>query len=348
MRLRFFACMLLTTPLMADPALDEALDAVASGVKKWGVVCEVARDASGKREFRWHDYRGTSSRTDFWPASTIKLYTAIAACELLHAQQVSLDALVGFEHQNQAREWITDSARTPREMISEVFRRSSNEDYTLLLRLCGIDSINTTFLTPERGFPSSALMRGYVKERPWCYVREEPQRLTLVKKDTIHTLTHHWQGRSYSAERGASVIDAKTGNVTSPRELCEALRRVMFHEELPHAERFRISDEQARFLREGSAGGFCGLETRNVESGPTGWIGSGELIFPKARFYHKSGLISNFALELACLDDSSQGGPCVLFCLAVEAGHATKPQDGESCMREMCLALYRWLQQRIN
>ncbi|MBL9133898.1 MAG: hypothetical protein JNG86_21985, partial [Verrucomicrobiaceae bacterium] len=345
MRTAVFFLTCLVTLASADLALDEALDAVAPGLAKWGTFCMVKSDAEGRPDFEWHDYRGTGMKQDFWPASTIKLYAAIAACELLHEHGLGLDATATFHHQERNGKWVTDAARTPAEMISEVFRRSSNEDYTLLLRLCGIDRVNTAFLTPERGFPRSALMRGYVSARPWMYGREEAQRIRLSAADSSNTLTleHHWGGRFYAEERGCTIIDAKTGNVTTTRELCDTLRRVLFHSEIAEGERFRISAEQARFLREGDAQrGFCGLETHGAESGPVAWEDATEAIFPKARFFHKSGLISNYALELACVDGRAQNGPCYLMAIAVNAGHATKPAHGEAILSKMALAIAKW------
>lgn len=331
-------CLVLTSCIVrADPALDEALDAVVPSLGKWGTVC-VVQEVAGKTTFAWHDYRDTGRKTDFWPASTIKLHAAIAAVELLNEHELDLDATLTFQHQDKDGRWITDAARTPREMISEVFRRSSNEDYTLLLRLSGIDRLHERFFTTERGFPQTALMRGYTAARPWAYVREEPQRIVHPRV----TLTHHWKGRSYAAERGCTIIDAKTGNVTTTRELCDTLRRVMFHDEIEPEQRFRITTEQARFLREGGDG-FTGLETRGADSGPSAWKGATKTVFPSARYFHKSGLISNYALDLACIDARAQNGPCYLIALAIHAGHAS-PVHGEELIRQMSLAVAKWVQ----
>ncbi len=298
-----FLTMTAAAAALADPALDAALDRVAPELKKWACVCTVAPGPGPDKvpAFTWHDYRQTAGRTDFWPASTIKLYAVVAALELLneHEHGHGLDSVVSFEHRTGAGAWQLDCARTMREMISEVFRRSSNEDYTLLLRMTGVDRINTQFLTPARGFPSSALMRGYVKERPWVYVREEAQRIRLSAADGSHgvVVEHTWSGRFYAEERGCTVIDAKTGNVTSPRELAECLRRIFFHEHLPEAERYRLTAEQVEFLRHGG-GGFTGLETQAVESGPSSWVPAVQAAFPKARYFHKSGVISNVFTQL--------------------------------------------------
>jgi hypothetical protein len=328
----------------SDEVLGQALDAVGPGLKKWASVCVVAPGADGRPAFSWHDYRGTGSATDFWPASTIKLYAAVAALELLNERGFPLDTIVSFEHREPGGRWVLDCARSMREMLSETFRRSSNEDYTLLLRLVGIDRLNTRLLVPERGFARSALMRGYVSGRPWNYVREEPQRVRLRTADGLLSETHEhtWSGRSYAEERGCTVIDAKTGNVTTPRELVDCLRRILYHEHLPAAERFRLSADQLAFLRSGGDG-LTGLETRVQSSGPTAWTGAAETVFPKARFFHKSGLISNYALEIAAVDDTANGGPVFLLAPVINAGSATTPTDGETLVTQMALKISEWV-----
>jgi len=336
------------TAVRADDSLERVLDEVAPGLAKWASVCVVTvAEGEGRPVFAWHDYRGTSARGDFWPASTIKLFAVVAALELLTERGFPLDTVVTFEHRESDGRWVVDSARTVREMLSETFRRSSNEDYTLLLRMVGIDRLNTGFLTPERGFERSALMRGYVIGRPWQYVREEPQRIRLRTADGVMSETHEhtWSGRSYAAERGATVIDSRTGNVTTPRDLVECLRRILYHEHVPAADRYRLTDEQLAFLRSGGDG-LTGLETREAASGPTAWTGAAETVFPQARFYHKSGLISNYALELASVDDTARGGPAFLFAPVIHAGSATRPEDGESLIRQMSLAIARWVKER--
>lgn len=335
------------TGARADESLDQSLDAVGPGLQKWASVCVVTTGGDGRPAFAWHDYGGTSHRSDFWPASTIKLYAAIAALELLEERGFPLDTVVSFEHRESDGRWVLDCARTVREMLSETFRRSSNEDYTLLLRLVGIDRLNSRFLTPERGFERSALMRGYVIGRPWQYIREEPQRVRFRAADGVLTETHEhtWSGRFYAEERGATVIDAKTGNVTTPRDLVECLRRVLYHEHLSAKERYRLAAEPLAFLRSGG-NGLTGLETRNEASGPTAWTAAAEKVFPQARFYHKSGLISNYALEIAAVDDTANGGPAYLLAPVVHAGSETKPEDGESLVSRMSLQIAEWVKAR--
>jgi len=283
--------------------------------------------------FHWLHYRDSKDSVEFWPASTIKLYTVIAAIELLNERHLPVDSTVSFSRQLPSGEWILDCSRTVPEMVSEVFRRSSNEDYTLLLRMIGIDAMNTRFLIPEKGFPHSALMRDYVTYRPVVYENNEPQRIRILAvTGESATYDHHWSGISYAQQRGATVISSTTGNCTSTRELADCLRRVLFHEKLPEAERFAITAEQARWICQGDPKrGIVGLENRFA--GPAGWESSGETLFPNARFFHKGGLISTYALDVCYLSDADSDNHLILA-LAAETG---KPQ----IIRDMALKIYQ-------
>jgi hypothetical protein len=295
------------------------------------------------RPFTWHDYHDSALATDFWPASCVKIYTVVAGLELLNEHGFPLDTAVMFERREKGGPWVLDCARSMREMCSEIFRRSSNEDYTLLLRMVGIDRINTQFFVPEKGFPHTALMRGYVLGRPYGYVREEPQRITLIAPDgRREVIEHTWSGHSYSEDRGATIFDSKTGNVTSARELAETLRRVMFHESIPAAERFRLTPDQLDFIRLGGSG-LTGLETTNGDSGPYSWKDALDAVFPKARFFHKCGSISSYTLEIAYLDDSKQSGRRFILVPVVAAGTDSKPEQGKPIINKMSRAIGEWV-----
>jgi len=332
-------------PSIHAAEFDAEIDRIAPGVKKWATVCVVTDGADGKPTFTWSDYGETGQQTDFWPCSTIKLYAVLAALELLNEKGFPFETTtVTFEHREGDGPWVLDAARGVREMISEVFRRSSNEDYTLLLRLSGIDRINTKFLTPERGFPHSALQRGYVAERPWVYRTREPQRITLrsTMDGKTETFEHTWSGHSYAADRGTAIFDKQTGNLTSPHELAECLRRVIFHEQLPEGERYQLTPAQLEFVRHGGAG-FCGLETKGADSDPTAWTNGVETNFPKARFYHKCGWIDNYALEVAYVDDAAASGKRFLLVPVIAAGDKTKPESGQKLIGEMARVLSGWV-----
>ncbi len=318
-----------------DAAFDAAVDGAAPNLPRRATVILADTRPDGTLSFRTTHYKGEGDANDFWPASTIKLYAVLAALEMVHEAGFTLDVTASFEHRDAAGTWVPDCARTLKEMLSEVFVRSSNEDYTLLLRMTGRDRINSKFLSPERGFQKSALMRGYVLRRPYVYLPDEPQRITLRAADgTVKTVEHTWSGRVWSQERGATIIDPKTGNCTSTADMAECLRRLMFHEAIPGTERFRIPKEMVDFVRYGAAG-LCGLETKGSESGPYAWAGSGELIFPAARYFHKGGRIETYVLDLACLDDRPQSGRAVILAASAASGQP-------AVMKSMTKALLEW------
>jgi len=329
-RLFFFA--MLTPALLraAVPDLTAAMEGAAPGLKLRGTVIAVeTRD--GQTTFpAWH-YKNEPDATDFWPASTIKIYTAISALERLHALGLPMETTLSFERRAGNGPWVLDCARSMSEMLSEIWRRSSNEDYTLLLRFTGLDYLNTEFLTPDRGFTRSSLMRGYWSARPYTYKPAERQRISLRAQDgRVDFVEHLWGGRSYSEERGATVLDSRTGNMASTRDLADCLRRIVFHDLIPEGERFRLSPEMAAFLQHGG-NGFTGLETKDEASGPHAWE-AGKDIFPKARYYHKVGVISNEVLELAVADDRAQSGKAWVLCLRAGTGK-------EKIMVDLCRAV---------
>ena len=312
------------------PDLTAVMEAAAPGLKLRATVIAVETHGGQTTFPAWH-YKNEPDATDFWPASTIKLYPAIAALERLHAMGLPLETTLTFERRDGTGPWVLDCARAMPEMLSEVWRRSSNEDYTLLLRFTGLDYLNGGFLTPDRGFTRSSLMRGYWSARPYTYKAAERQRITLRAQDgRVDFVEHLWNGRSYSQERGATIIDSRTGNMSSTRDLADCLRRLVFHDLIPPAERFRLSPEMLTFLLHGG-NGFTGLETKDEASGPHAWDG-GKDLFPKARYYHKVGLISNEVLELAVVDDRASSGKAWTFFLRAGTGK-------ESVMVDLCRAV---------
>lgn len=330
---------LLPAPLRAGvPDLTAALESAAPGLALRGTVFAV-ETTNGHTEFPvWH-YKNEPDATDFWPASTIKIFAAISAMERLHTLGLPLESTLTFEHRAEGGPWVLDCARSMPEMLSEVWRRSSNEDYTLLLRFNGIDYLNSRFLTPERGFTHSALMRGYWTPRPIVYKKEERQRITIRAQDgRMDFVEHQWSGRSWSAERGATVIDSATGNMASTLDLANCLRRLVFHDLVPESERYQLSPAMVEFLLHGG-NGFIGLDTKDPESGPHAW-NAGKEIFPKAIYYHKVGLISNEVLELAAVDDRAQSGKAWVFCLRAGTGQ-------KQVMESMCRAVLTELKKQV-
>ena len=273
---------------------DLVVELAAPRQQVWAELISVEHSHSGPR-FTRHSYSDTGERLDFWPASTIKMYAATAALVLIHEQGFSIDAIATFSHQLNGV-WSEDVSMSFREMIHRTFDCSSNETYTLLLRFAGIDWINENFLVPSNGFLHTSLMRDYVTDdaRPWSYNLNENQRIRVEESGRTWTRDHQWTGRSYANERGCVVYnDSGTGNCTSPHDLAEHMRRLIFHSSLPEADRFPIGQEAYTWYR-----GDLDEAVLNNVSGPS-WCGGPAFegvraVFPLANFHHKEGLVSEF------------------------------------------------------
>ncbi len=301
-------------PLPEFPQLDTVVDLARGERAAWAHLIYVDESGPAPR-FGHHGYGDTSERVDFWPASTIKIYTATAALVLLSEQGFSIDAEATFLRETNGR-WVEDLRIPVREMIAQTFNCSSNETYTLLLRLGGIDWLNQRFFTPARGFERTALMRGYVTQdaRPHAYRLGEAQRIVLREAGREWVREHAWSGRSYANEVGCVVYNGTgTGNCTSPRDLAEHLRRLIYHEDIPAAERFAIDEDALEWYRRG--GPELVLNNDSPDCGGPGWQGVSR-VFPQAEFFHKGGLVQEYRLDLHAVRDAEAA-----YILAVAIDH---------------------------
>ena len=95
---------------------DSVIDGVSPDIGKWASVCLV-EGSKTKPSFKWFHYRDSAKAVNFWPASTIKIYTVVAALELLNELEMPLNSIVIFERKHEG-EWLLDTSRTMPEMVS--------------------------------------------------------------------------------------------------------------------------------------------------------------------------------------------------------------------------------------
>jgi len=299
-------------PAPTFPHFDTLIDAFRENLTVWAYFGWVD-EADG--ELIEVGYADTAHKVDFWPASTIKVFTATAALVLLKAEGMTLDALATFYHHD-GDGWVEDVSKTVRQLIFESFNCSSNSAYTLLLRLAGADWLNTAFLLPEQGFEESALMSGYVSDRPFVYHLYESQRIVLADGENTIERIHDFSGESYSDAIGCTVGNSDhVANCTSTRDLAEHLRRLMHHEQLAPEQRFDVDPDALDWMRYGGPEPVM----NNAEScGGPGWAGV-SAVLPSAAFYHKGGAISSYRLDAQYVDDDVSGTR-YFFAVATDTG----------------------------
>lgn len=188
------------------------------------------------------DYRNTAAdRGDWWPASTVKLFAAIAALEATHRLGLPPTARATFH-------WDEDRERTLRVnfLVRQALVPSNNLCFDLLVELVGCAAINDGFLTAANGLGDTTLLRSYAGR---------------VRHPELGTGTHRWSP-AVTLRGGGRVIALPArhdeaprdcpgeGNCTTLADLAEALRRVMLHEELPPAQRFALGEAELKVLRD--------------------------------------------------------------------------------------------------
>lgn len=287
-------------PLPGLDYLDKVIDLHRGSTPVWASVIYVDKSGPKPRYVR-RSYKDTGDRVDFWPASTIKVYSIVATMQILKQMGVSLDATATFYHKS-GDAWVLDIAKTFREMIYATTTCSSNEDYTLLLRFVGLDEQNAGFFTSANGFSKTALMRGYVTNAPYVYTQSVPQRIVVSEGQTTLERTHTWSGTSYADLVGCTVYNGSgTGNCSSTNDMAEFFRRVMLHELIDPSERYDVRQEDLDWWRYGTPGKPV-LNELSCTQGA--WAGV-KKVFPDANFYKKPGRVTDYAIDLHYVEDEA-------------------------------------------
>ncbi len=317
------------TPPPSFDQLDAVLDIASGEVNAWGHFVWVSFDGD-EPSFHEVGYRDTADDADFWPASVIKIYTATAALMLLKQYDISLDAELTFYHQEDEA-WVEDLTQSARDTIRGALHCSSNEDYTLLLRFAGLDWLGTSYFVPERGFSKTALMRPYVSYAPFSYIRAESQRIVMKDGGKQAERIHSWSETSYADAVGCTTYNGSgTANCTTPRDLTEHMRRIMFHEHLPPSEQLEVRVADLSWLRYGD-GNQLVISDKNACGGPT-WAGA-QRVFPDADFFHKGGSVSDYRTTLDYLSDADSDTHYIVA-LAFDSGNAAPVErSGEELAR---------------
>ena len=181
-------------------------------------AAKVTKEAGG---LAYEDFEGGGGALgrDFWPASSIKVLAALGALEFVGQQGFTGAATVSFGD---------GAPRTIRSIYDAAVRISSNSDYDLLVELAGVDWLNKEFLSPARGFPVTVIQRSYTVGGN-------------LRSTPAITLTEGSRKAVIPARNGKVDTDCRQGQCSDLLEMSESVRRVVLHNEIPEAERFRLA-----------------------------------------------------------------------------------------------------------
>jgi len=267
----------------ADPVtLPAAGISLPDGAKVFAARIYAGGDAPA---YAFYEAGGGGFTNDFFPASAIKLLAALGALDFAHSMGFTGAAII-------------DGGYSLRDYYDAALRWSSNEDYSELVRIAGVDRLNRQFL-PEHGFASTAIQEPYgageqVTWSPEMTLTEGDHEVVVPERD------------------GEPDYGCGGGNCTTLFDLADATRRVVLDAELPPGERFDLSPDDIAGLQDALAGA-------------DGFIAPGvvDALGPDVTILTKPGWVPELdCVEVAVITDDATGRR---FLLALSA-----PDDG-SC-----------------
>ena len=227
------------TPELDQTTLPALLDARKVPLPKHfkALVLVVGTDGAVTRAY---DTGGASDdREDWWPASCVKLFAAVAALEKTHALGFTPGARVTWGYEKKP---VTLS-------LAAVVRRalipSDNVAFDRLVEIVGFDDLNGRFFVPRNGLGSTVLLRAYGGR-----VKNPVTGHGSNRHSPPITLREGKHEETLPARTGEGTFECPDqGNCTTLRELAEAMRRVVMHEKLPETERFALGEVELTLLR---------------------------------------------------------------------------------------------------
>ena len=243
---------------------------------------DARRTIVGERRFDW---RGTSDDDNGWnPASSVKLFAALAAIDFARELGFSNDATLVFHGAS------GDRTRRLDDLVSRALGPSDNIAYNELVQFVGFDRMHETFLASANGLRRTALRRAYERTR-WMEMGEASSfmaspRVTLRERGRTHELP---------ARRGTARTDCGGSACTTLHDLGEAMRRLMLQEQLPAGGHFDLPREDLLTIRRALR-----AERRRGEEVVDALAGHFDA---RATFYHKAGFSQDWYSDVVYIGD---------------------------------------------
>ncbi len=213
------------------------------------LIMEIVSDGAEGFEYYRMDYFNTSKdRDNWWPASTVKLYAAIAALQQLGAMGFNpRKTIVTYQYED------GPFSQSFEEILNRAITDSKNPEFDRLVDIVGSYRLNRYFLTPKNGFTDTVMLR--------CYSGRTKNPITGKCTNRISPAVNIFDGKKEKSlpirKNEESFFCENEGNCTSLIELAETMRRVMMHETLPAAERYKLSPQSLLMLRSALRGKYA-------------------------------------------------------------------------------------------
>ena len=231
---------------------------------------------------RRYDWNGTSDDATGWnSASTVKLYTAIAALQAIREMGYTPQAQVTFGDS------YTYSLE---ELVLAAVGPSDNIAYDWLATFVGFDALNGDFFSADNGFEETELRRAYY-QRQWMNMGMSPsfryQPTMFIEQDGYATVVDE--------NVSELEVQCRRSACTTASDLGETMRRVMLQEHLPDSESFGLHTDDLALLRET----LSTVRTRGEEA-----VNQLRPFFSaETRFYHKAGYSLEWYTDNIYIDD---------------------------------------------
>jgi len=247
-------------------------------------------DGPGGRTYQQFQAGGGALADNFWPASSIKVLAALGALDFARSLGFTGAATVAFAGEG--------DKSTIRSIYEAAIRDSSNYDYDTLVRIAGVDRLNSVFLTAANGFPVTSITRPYAEND--------------VANSPAMTLEEGSKRTVVPARVGTLKPECDAGNCSNLFEMTESVRRIVLDDQLPPEQRFNLDPADLKDLRQAllDAGGFFPPAVKAV-------FGDG------AKIYSKPGDTEDFDCLDVALIESAAGKRYLLA--------ATVPQASGGC-----------------
>jgi LysM repeat protein len=202
------------------------------------VLSKDQRRIQGHRLVSWSTLATSSNGWN--PASTVKLYSAISALEMVRRNGFNVNTRVTFHYPRGKRTFKL------KDLFEDAVHWSKNLPHNRLVQLAGFDFLNGPGGTLQRaGLNHTYVMRAYA-ETEWT---DEGHSRWLRHSPRI-TLRQGRRDRTIAPREGEGRYPCMGAACTTLSDLAKTLCRMMLHEQLPTYKRLRLGgDAQSPHLK---------------------------------------------------------------------------------------------------